>query len=41
MLSEWVQYQGKAGCFKFNFQISISWNTGKCKVYEFFTHIVT
>ena len=32
MLSEQVQYQGKAGFFKLNFQNCISQNTGNCKL---------
>ena len=32
MLSEWVQYQGKAGYFKIEFQNGISQNTGECKL---------
>ena len=32
MPSEQVQYQGKTGFFKLNFQNSISQNTGKCKL---------
>ena len=32
MLSRQVQYQGKAGFFKLNFQFSNSRNTGKCKL---------
>ena len=32
MLSERVQYQGKAGFFKFNFQNGISRNTGNCEL---------
>ena len=35
MLSEQVQYQGKTGLFKLNFQNSISQNTGKSKLDEY------
>ena len=32
MLSDLVQYQGKAGFFKLNFQNGISRNSGKCEL---------
>ena len=35
MLSELVQYQGKAGFFKLNFQDGISQNTGICELGQF------
>ena len=35
MLSGRVQYQGKAGFLKLNFQFSNSQNTGKCKLGRF------
>ena len=35
MLSGPVQYQGKAGFLKLNFQFSNSRNTGKCKLGRF------
>ena len=35
MLSELVQYQGKAGFFKLNFQNVNSQNTGKCELGQF------
>ena len=35
MLSELVQYQGRAGFFKLNFQNGISQNTGKCELSRF------
>ena len=35
MLSGQVQYQGKAGFLKLNFQFSNSQNTGKCELGQF------
>ena len=35
MLSEQVQYQGKASFFKLNFQNGISQNTNKCELGRF------